>query len=221
MVAKAVLKSRWMLIGLAAETIGFIVAILNWFSQSWWLPNAALTLGALGLVILAGKVAWDYQARGLNAQQKKDVDDLLTVTELNDKQRAELDQRGLTPRQQSNISNLDIAIIVETQRAMGGAVEYIRAAHGRVAVIHRTGWFSFNVVSLDAPAGYHCQRQHTDEPAFDYNFYDAARSLSAPFVSFAILWMHPLQRGWTYMSNDDDRNFGNSIVYSFEARLYA
>ena len=75
--ARMIWRSKIMTLGVACEILAVIAAILNWVNNFWWLPNAALTLATLGAVAVATKIAWDYHGRGLNAQQRDDVDGIL------------------------------------------------------------------------------------------------------------------------------------------------
>ena len=165
-------QSKIMTLGVAFEILAVIAAILNWVSNFWWLPNAALTLATLGAVAVATKIAWDYNGRGLNAQQRDDVNGNLAHTNLNQTQRTEIERliqsSGLTPQQKldlpAEIGKINFAILVEAQKAVLAALDYLRGPdnrgpdHGHLVVIYRTG------VRLDVryveppPASSPCQR---------------------------------------------------------------
>ena len=111
---KMIFRSKWMLAGVICEFLAFIAAAGNLLAGSWWLgqllPNVALILATLGAAMVAGRVAWDYHGRGLNARQQEDVHDILASAGLNTTQREEVAQitesSGLNPRQREAVNEI-------------------------------------------------------------------------------------------------------------------
>ena len=223
-------QSKIMTLGVAFEILAVIAAILNWVSNFWWLPNAALTLATLGAVAVATKIAWDYNGRGLNAQQRDDVNGNLAHTNLNQTQRTEIERliqsSGLTPQQKldlpAEIGKINFAILVEAQKAVLAALDYLRGPdnrgpdHGHLVVIYRTG------VRLDVryveppPASSPCQRQHPHGQADDFNFEKVANSLFQSFTNPTVLWKHPGNREICHTNYDDIDEPGNHLTFSSE-----
>ena len=111
---RMIFRSRWMVAGVICEILAFIAALGNWFAGSWlvWqlLPNVALTLATLGAVMVAGRVAWDYHGRGLNARQQDEVNDTVLSSGLNPTQKEETTQiaesSGLNPHQREAVNEI-------------------------------------------------------------------------------------------------------------------
>ena len=245
--ARMIWQSKIMTSGVVCEILAVIAAILNWVSNFWWLPNAALTLATLGAVAVATKIAWDYNGRGLNAQQRDDVNGILANTSLNKTQRDDVDgilahtnlnqtQRtkierliqssGLTPQQKldlpAEIGKLDIAILVEAQKAVLAALDYLRGPdnrgpdHGHLVVIYRTG-VRLDVRYVEPPrASSPCQRQHPHGQADDFNFVEVTNSLFQPFTNPTVLWKHPGNREICHTNYDDIDEPGNHLTFSPE-----
>ena len=229
MAARLIWQSKIMTLGVACELLAVIAAVVNWVTNLWWLPNAALTLATLGAVAVATKIAWDYHGRGLNAQQRDDVDGILANASLNVTQRNEtteaIQSTGLTTRQKSDLPaalrEIDIVNIVEGQKVVNYAFEYLsRPGHGQVVVIHRVGIIGLDIRYLDPPpARGECQRQHAQEPGTPLNPVEVATSLFHPFGNPAVLWKHP-GSGYFYHTNYDTDGArsdpANHLIFSFE-----
>ena len=222
-------QSKIMTLGVACELLAVIAAVVNWVTNLWWLPNAALTLATLGAVAVATKIAWDYHGRGLNAQQRQDMDGILTEASLNETQRNEIAEsiqsNGLTPHQKSDlpaaIREINVVIIVEAQNALYAALDYLqRPDHGHLVVIHRTGVGRLEVRYVDPPpARGVCQRQHADEHGSELNLVAVAASFYQPFTNPAVLWRHPGSGNICHTNYDiaGERTVpGNELTFSFE-----
>ena len=107
---RMIFRSKFMVLGVACEILAFIAAAWNWYDNSWWLPNAALTLATLGAFIVACRVAWDYHGRRLNERQKAEVNDTMSSSSLNTTQREEVAQitesSRLNPHQQEAVNEI-------------------------------------------------------------------------------------------------------------------
>ena len=170
-------QSKIMTLGIVCEILAVIAAILNWVNDLWWLPNATLTLATLGAVAVATKTAWDYHGRGLNAQQRDDVDDILTNASLNEPQKNQvtetIESSGLTARQKRDLQTVlyetDVANVVAARKAVAAARDYLESSdHGHVVVIHTVAVGRLDVRYVDPPpARGVCQRQHAYERADD------------------------------------------------------
>ena len=224
--ARLIWQSKIMTLGVACEILAVIVAAVNWVNNSWWLPNVALTLATLGAVVVATKIAWDYHGRGLNAQQRNDVDTILGSLSLNETQRNEIAESiqssGLTPSQKvelpSALRRIDVASIVEAQKAVNCALEYLtRPVHGQVVVIHRIGIGRLDVRYLDPPPvrGV-CDRQHAQEPGTTLDLVEVATSFSQPFTNPAVLWKHPGSGYFCHTNYDAPGAHGQNLMFSFE-----
>lgn len=115
---RAIFGSKLMALGVACEILALIAAVGNWLagSEGAWqlLPNVALTLATSGAVLVAGKVAWDYETRKLNAIQRAEVteivNEILLVSRLNTVQRGEVTQiigsSGLNQHQRESVNEI-------------------------------------------------------------------------------------------------------------------
>ena len=179
-------QSKVMTLAMACEILALIAATWNWVDSYRWLPNVALTLATIGAVVVAFRVAWDYHGRGLNANQRQDVDGILTNASLNETQMKEITEAirssGLTPRQKSDLPaalrELSVANIVEAQKAVDLALDYLRKSdHGHVVVIHTIGVGRLDVRYVGPPSARGvCQRQHAYEQGDDLNLVKVATS---------------------------------------------
>ena len=221
-----ILRSPIMTVGVLCEIIAFSAAAWNWVDSYQWLPNAALTLATVGAVIVASRVAWDYHGRGLNAKQTQEVNDILTSVGLNKTQSEAMAETikssGLTPRQTSDlpaaIQAIDVAKIVETQKALDAALVYLqRTDHGHVVVIYRIGGRRLDVryVNPPRPVG-PCKRQHPNEQGADLNDAEVATSLFRQFTNPAVLWKHPANGNFCHTNYDDKGAPGNELMFSSE-----
>ena len=219
-------QSKIMTLGVAFEILAVIAAVLNWVTNLWWLPNAALTLATLGAVAVATKIAWDYHGRGLNAQQRNDVDGILTGASLNQTQSNEIAEAiqssGLTQRQKSDLppalQEMNIVQIVEAQRAVNYALEYLnQPGHGQVVVILAVGINRLEVRYVEPPPVRDvCQRQHAFEDGTALDLIEVAKSLFWPFNNPTVLWTHP-GNGRYYSTNYNARApQGHALRFSFE-----
>ena len=230
MAARLIWQSKIMTLGVACELLAVIAAVVNWVTNLWWLPNAALTLATLGAVAVATKIAWDYHGRGLNVQQRDDVNGILANTSLNETQRDDIERliqsSGLTPQQKldlpAEIGKLDIAILVEAQKALLAALDYLRGPdnrgpdHGHLVVIYRTG-VRLDVRYVEPPrASSPCQRQHPHGQSDDFNFVEVTNSLFQPFTNPTVLWKHPGNREICHTNYDDIDEPGNHLTFSPE-----
>ena len=219
-------QSKIMTVAIFCEAIAAIAAVLNWVTDFWWLANAALTLATFGAVAVACRVAWDYHGRGLNAQQTHHVDGILTGASLNQTQSNEIAEAiqssELTPRQKSDLPAalraIDVAIIVEAQKAVDVALDYLRRPdHGHVVVIHRMGGRRLDVRYVYRPrARGLCQRQHPYEQGADLNLVEVATSLFQPFTNPAVLWKHPVNGNVCHTNYDARGAHGHELIFSFE-----
>ena len=218
--------SRIMTLGVVCEILAVIAAAANWVNNSWWLPNAALTLATLGAVVVATKIAWDYHGRGLNAQQKHDVGDIISNVNLNETQSNEtaeaIQSSGLTSPQRvelpSALRKIDVAGIVEAQKAVNYALEYLtRPGHGQVVVIHRVGIGRLDVRYLEPPpVRGSCDRQHAQEPGTTLNLDEVATSFFQPFTNPAVLWKHPGSGYFCHTNSDAPGAHSQNLIFSFE-----
>ena len=107
---RMIFRSKLMALGVAFEILALMAVAWNWYDNSLWLPNAALTLATLGAVIVAGRVAWDYHGRGLNGRQREEVNDIVSSSSLNPTQKEEVTQitesSGLNPRQREAVNEI-------------------------------------------------------------------------------------------------------------------
>ena len=224
--ARLIWQSKIMTLGVACEFLAVIAAVVNWVTNLWWLPNAALTLATLGAVAVATKIAWDYHGRGLNAQQRDDAAGIISNASLNETQSKEtaeaIQSSGLTPLQKaempSALREIDVASIVDAQKAVNSALEYLtRPGHGQVVVIHRVGIGRLDVRYLDPPPvrGV-CERQHAQEPGTTLNFVEVATSLFQPFTNPAVLWKHPGSGYFCHTNYDAPGAHGQNLIFSFE-----
>ena len=221
-----ILRSPIMTVGVACEIIAFSAAAWNWIDSYQWLPNAALTLATIGAVIVAIRVAWDYQGRGLNAKQKEEAKDILTNASLNETQMDEITEAikstGLTPRQQSDLptalQEIDLVSTVFVQKAVADAINYLNnSEHGHVAVIHVTGFGQLDVQCVaPPPARGECQRQHEYEQDSDINPLEITKSIFEPFSGPAVLWRNPGSRALRNTNHNDPASFTRALVFSFE-----
>lgn len=211
---------------IVCEAIAAIAAILNWVTDFWWLPNAALTLATFGAVAVACRVAWDYHGRGLNARQTHHVDGILTGASLNQTQSnaiAEaIQSSGLTPRQKSDLppalQEMNIVQIVEAQRAVNYALEYLnQPGHGQVVVIFAVGINRLEVRYVEPPPVRDvCQRQHAFEDGTALDLIEVAKSLFWPYNNPTVLWTHP-GNGLYYSTNYNARGpQGHALRFSLE-----
>ena len=102
---------RWaMLTGVVFEVVALLAVIGRFINDAWWLPNFALAFATFGAVLVASKVAWDYQRRGLNNQQERSVAGMLQTAGLTEVQReavARLLQTALlTEAQQETVEEI-------------------------------------------------------------------------------------------------------------------
>ena len=145
-------QSKIMTLGVVCEILAVIAAALSApvIPTPEWLPYAALLMATIGAAIVAGKVAWDYHSRGLNATQRQDVQDILASAglsgrqweeirgilandNLNEAQKEEVAEairlNGLTERQKSEleaaIKDVHIYHTVLAQKAMVEALSYV------------------------------------------------------------------------------------------------
>ena len=224
--ARLIWQSKIMTLGVVCEALAAVAAVLTWVTNLWWLPNATLTLATLGAVAVATKIAWDYHGRGLNAQQRDDVAGIISNASLNETQSKEIAEAiqssGLTPSQKaempSALREIDVASIVEAQKAVNYALEYLtRPSHGQVVVIHRVGIGRLDVRYLDPPPvrGV-CERQHAQEPGTTLNLAEVATSFSQPFTNPAVLWKHPGSGFFCHTNNDAPGAHGQNLIFSFE-----
>ena len=221
-----ILRSGWMTVGVACEIIALIGATWNWVDSYQWLPNAALTLATIGAVIVAIRVAWDYQGRGLNAKQKEGAKDILTNGSLNQTQMDAITEAikssGLTPRQKSDLptalQEIDLVKTVFAQKAVADAINYLNnSEHGHVAVIRVTGFGQLDVQCVaPPPARGECQRQHAYEQDPDINSLELTKSIFNPFCEPAVLWRHPGSRALRNTNHNDPASFTRDLVFSFE-----
>ena len=224
--ARMIWQSKIMTSGVVCEALAVIAAILTWVNNSWWLPNAALTLATLGTVAVAGRIAWDYHGRGLNAQQRDDVDGILTDTNLNQTQRTEIERliqsSGLTKHQKDDLDTAlyettAVANAAEAQKAVDAAVRYLarqRPDHGHVVVIHTTGIGRLNSICVEPPRpNGACQRKHTYESGDDLNPVEVAKALFWDFTTPAVLWRHPGNRKFCHTNNNDIDEPGHELIF--------
>ena len=145
-------QSKIMTLGVVCEILAVIAAALSSpaIPTPGWLPYAALLMATIGAAIVAGKVAWDYHGRGLNATQRKDVQDILASAGLSESQTegvqgllananlnaTQIDavaeaikSSGLTEHQKSEleaaIQDVHIYETVLAQKAMAEALSYV------------------------------------------------------------------------------------------------
>ena len=222
-------QSKIMMLGVTCEIFALIGATWNWVDSYPWLPNVALTLATIGAVIVAGRVAWDYHGRGLNAKQKEESKDILTNASLNEPQMDEIAEAiqssGLTPRQKSDLPaalrEISVANIVEVQKALDVALEYLqtvqRPDHGHVVVIHRIGLSRLDVQYVDPPrASGPCQRQHAYEQGADLNRLEVANSLLQTLTKYTVLWRHPVDQNCFHTNYNEPREPGHQLIFSLE-----
>ena len=222
-------QSKIMTLGVTCEIFALIGATWNWVDSYPWLPNVALTLATIGAVVVAGRVAWDYHGRGLNAKQKEESKDILTNASLNETQMDEIAEAiqssGLTPGQKSDLpatlGEISVANIVEVQKALDVALEYLLTAqrpdHGHVVVIHRIGRSQLDVRYVDPPrASGPCQRQHAHEQGADLNLLEVANSLLQPLTKFTVLWRHPVDQKCFHTNYNAAEDPGHFLTFSFE-----
>ena len=227
--ARLIWQSKIMTLGVACELLAVIAAVVNWVTNLWWLPNAALTLATLGAVAVATKIAWDYHGRGLNAQQRQDVDGILTDASLNEKQRNEIaaaiKSSGLTAFQKIDLETAlyettAVANAAEAQTAVAAATHYLsrqRPDHAHVVVIYTIGVGRLDIRYVDPPRPEGaCQRQHAYESGDDLNFVTIAISLFRGFTNPAVLWKHPGNRRICYTNYNDIVEPGHELIFSFE-----
>lgn len=219
-------QSKFMMLGVACEIFALIAATWNWVDSYRWLPNFALTLATIGAFIVACRVAWDYHGRGLNEKQRDDVDGTLTNASLNETQMGKIAEAiqssGLTPRQKydlpASIQAIDVAKIVEAQKAVDAALVYLqRTDHGHVVVIYRIGGRRLDVryVNPPRPVG-PCKRQHPNEQGADLNDAEVATSLFRQFTNPAVLWKHPANGNFCHTNYDEKGAPGNELMFSSE-----
>lgn len=244
-VLRTIWQSKIMTLGVVCEILAVIAAALSApvIPTPGWLPYAALLMATIGAVIVAGKVAWDYHGRGLNATQGNDVQDILTSAGLSERQREDVQgvlgsaslnpmqmdevgeaikSSGLTERQKSELEEalkeVPIVATVFAQKAVSDARDYLLKpgrGHGHVVVINRIGFSQYDVQYLDPPwIDVGCPRSHAHEQGNDISVLDIARSLLYPFGTPAVLWKHPGNGQWCYTNHNDPRSFGNPIVFN-------
>ena len=227
--ARMIWQSKIMTLGVACEILAVIAAILNWVTNFWWLPNAALTLATLGAVTVATKIAWDYHGRGLNAQQSNDVDGILGNVSLNETQTKEIaraiQSSGLTTRQKSDLPpalrEINIVQIVEAQRAVNHAFEYLsRPGHGHVVVVHKVGIAGLDFRSVCPPqTKRECQRYHAREYGKPLDHVEMITFLSQGFINPTVLWKHPADGNFchtNYGSVGERESPDHQLIFSFE-----
>ena len=207
-----ILRSGWMTVGVACEIIALIGATWNWVDSYQWLPNAALTLATIGAVIVAIRVAWDYQGRGLNAKQGEESKDILTSSALTTRQKSDLP---------AALQEISVANIVEVQKALDLALEYLltdqRPDHGHVVVIQRIGRSQLNVKYVGPPrASGPCQRQHAHGEGAELNLLEVANSLLQPLTKFTVLWRHPVDQKCFHTNYNSADDPGHYLTFSFE-----
>ena len=227
--ARIIWQSKVMTLGVACEISALIAAAWNWYDNSWWLPNATLTLATVGAVVVACRVAWDYHGLGLNAKQSHDVEGVLTNASLNETQMKEIAEaiqsNGLTPRHKSDLPaalrEVSVANIVEAQKAVHVALDYLREpSHGNVVVIYTIGVGRLDVRCVGPPPARDvCQRQHAYEQGADLDLVEVATSLFRSFTNPAVLWKHPVSGNFCHTNYDTvgERNLpDNELIFSFE-----
>ena len=226
MAARLIWQSKIMTLGVACELLAVIAAVVNWVTNLWWLPNAALTLATLGAVAVATKIAWDYHGRGLNAQQRQDMDGILTEASLNETQRNEIAEsiqsNGLTQQQKSDLitelRGIDLVSTVVAQKAVATAMDQLgKADHGHVAVIHVTGFCQMDVQCVaPPPARGECQRQHELEPAADFDHLEIAKSIYQLDHNPTFLWKNATSTHWCHTNRSDPSSNTRHLVFSLE-----
>ena len=205
-------QSKIMMLGVTCEIVALIGVTWNWVNSYPWLPNVALTLATIGAVVVAGRVAWDYHGRGLNAKQKEESKDILTSS-------------ALTPRQKSDLpaalQEISVANIVEVQKALDIALGYLqtdqRPDHGHAVVISRIGISLLDVRYVDPPrVSGPCQRQHAHEQLADLNLLEVANSLLQQSTKFTVLWKHPVDQTCFQTNYNVAHGPGNTLIFSLE-----
>ncbi len=236
-------QSKTMTFGVACEILAVIAALLSppVIPSPGWLPYAALLMATIGAAIVAGKVAWDYHGRGLNARQRNDVQDILTSAGLSARQKEDVQgilanatlnatqteevaeaikSSGLTERQKSelaaSLTGLYLADTVFAQKAVADAMDQLnKPGHGVVVVIHRIGLSQWDVQSVAPPwAGIGCVRQHARGQDVPFNFIDVTKSLNQAFIPTAFLWRQPGSQQLRYTNNEDPNSFDNQLVFN-------
>ena len=224
--ARWIWRSKIMTLGVVCEALAAVAAVLNWVTNLWWLPNATLTLATLEAVAVATKIAWDYHGRGLNAHQRDDAAGIISNASLNETQSKEtaeaIQSSGLTPAQKaempSALREIDVASIVDAQKAVNSALEYLtRPRHGQVVVIQRVGIGRLDIRYLDPPPvrGV-CERQHAPEPGTTLNLAEVATSFFQPFTNPAVLRKHPGGGYFCHTNYDAPGAHGLNLIFSFE-----
>lgn len=172
-----IFSSWWMTIGVASGISGIIAAITNWFIPYSLLPNTAVTLATFGAALVAGRVAWDYNGRGLNAKQAEETEELCKQANLNETQAqavAELiASSDLTDHQKRDLwptlQGIHLADIVDAQRYVTQAMDDLANGHthGNAAVVYREGrQLKYQLVASPMTD---CQRQHQqNDTPFDW-----------------------------------------------------
>ena len=226
---RLIFKSEWMVGGVACEILLFIVAVLNWFFGTWpaWIPNAALTVATLGAVLLAVKIARDYEGRGLNEKQREETDETLAKASLSETQTAEvaeaIESSGLTQRQRFDLSGALIAMesasVIEAQKALDVADTYLARQfpdHGHVVVIHRISatQFSYEFVKPPETRG-ECRREHRREQGGELSCEKIVVALLKGRLGPAYLWRSPISNRLCYTDWNDPERTG-ALLFSFE-----
>ncbi len=236
-------QSKIMTLGVVCEILAVIAAALSApiIQTPGWLPYAALLMATIGAAIVAGKVAWDYHGRGLNATQRNDVQDILAGASLSERQKEDvqsilastslnatqmekvaeaIQSSGLTERQKSELAAALMATnavtIVFAQKAVADAINYLReSGHGYVVVIHATGFSQWDVQCVAPPwAEIGCSRQHVQGQDGGFNFFHIAQSLIQSYVTTTYLWTQPGSPQWHYTNNYDPNSFTNQLVFN-------
>ena len=228
--ARMIWRSRWMRLGVACEILAFAAAMGNWYDNPWlvwqFLPNIALTLATSGAVIVACKVAWDYQGRGLNERQREEIGTTLANASLSDTQIAEVSaavqSSGLTQRQKSELrpalQGIELAGTVFAQKAISDAANQLHGSdHGYVAVVKVNMLCEIEVQCVAPPTGPgKCQRQHEFEPESKLDLLDVAKSLPSAFHHPAYLWKQPVTGELRHTNRNDPASFTKELVFSLE-----
>ena len=236
-------QSKIMTLGVVCEILAVIAAALSApvIPTPGWLPYAALLMATIGAAIVAGKVAWDYHGRGLNATQRKEVQDILVSASLNERQREDVQGilasvslnatqmeevtpaiklSGLTDPQKSELAavlmGINVVNTVFAQKAVADAIDYLRKpGHGHVVVIDWSGFSQYDVQYLDPPwVDVGCDRSHAYESGSDIGFFDIVRSLFQLLGTPLVLWKLPGNGKWNYTNRNDPKSFDGQLVFN-------
>ena len=219
-------QSKIMTLGVVCEILAVIAAALSSpvIPTPGWLPYAALLMATIGAAIVAGKVAWDYHSRGLNATQRNDVQGIMASASLNPTQLDEVAEAiklsGLTERQKSELEAalmaIDVVNVVFTQKAVADALNYLwKSDHGHVVVIHTIGFGLFDVQYVVPPWPKSvCEREHSYEENIDIDYLEVAKSLLQSSTSPAVLWKHPANQQVRHTNRASRGSSRNEIVFN-------